>query len=232
MTRPLRCIAIDDEPLALSLIQDYCQRIPQLQLLYAFEDAISAAEFLNKNKIDLLFIDIDMPDINGIDLVKSLKEKPMIVFTTAYKNFALEGFELEAIDYLLKPIEYKRFLRAAEKALDFHRYKYQPKETKVESIYIYSEYKMIKINLLDIEYIESLQDYIRIYLIGSNPILSLMTLKKILEKLPPEKFKRIHRSYVIAVERIESIHNKKIRLSTVELPISDSYSSFIKEWTK
>jgi two-component system LytT family response regulator len=231
---PLKCIAIDDEPLALELMRKYIGKFPTLQLVQCFEDAVSGAEFLARNPIDLLFVDINMPDISGIDLVRSLIDKPMVIFTTAYKNFAFEGFELEALDYLLKPIDIIRFGKAVEKAVEFQQYKNsQNNNTQQESLYVYSEYRMVKINLNDIEYIESMEDYIKIHTsVSSKPILTLMPLKKVLEKLPADQFQRVHRSFVVAVGKIKSIQNRKIQLAAAELPISDSYSNFAKEWVK
>lgn len=230
----LKCIAIDDEPLALELIEQYISRFPSLQLLQTFEDAVSGAEYLKYNPVDLLFVDINMPDITGIDLVRSLSNKPMVVFTTAYRNFALEGFELEALDYLLKPIDISRFTKAVEKAVEFHQYKTSAAQQPVqESLYVYSEYRMLKINVADIEYIESMEDYIKIHLTNEDkPILTLMALKKVLEKLPQNHFKRIHRSYVVAVDKIKIIQNRKIKLSKAELPVGDSYAASVKEWAK
>jgi len=228
----LKCIAIDDEPLALRLISEYVSRFPALQMVNTFEDAITGAEFLKNTPIDLLFVDINMPDVTGIDLVRSLQVKPMVIFTTAYKKFAYEGFELEAIDYILKPIDIKRFTKAVEKAFDYYKYKNKPTDDETdESLYVYSEYRMVKIELDEIEYIEGLEDYIKIHLANAKPVLTLMTLKAVLEKLPEEKFKRIHRSYIIPVNKVQSILNRKLTLANgTELPVSDSYASFINEW--
>lgn len=228
----LKCIAIDDEPLALELMEQYISRFPSLQLLHTFEDAVSGAEYLKHNVVDLLFVDINMPDITGIDLVRSLSNKPMVVFTTAYRNFALEGFELEALDYLLKPIDISRFNKAVEKAVEFYQYKNAAaKQAVQESLYVYSEYRMLKVNLADIEYIESMEDYIKIHLTNEDkPILTLMALKKVLEKLPQDSFKRIHRSYVVAVDKVKMIQNRKIKLAKAELPVGDSYAAGVKEW--
>ncbi|MBL4677823.1 MAG: response regulator transcription factor [Mucilaginibacter sp.] len=229
----LKCVAIDDEPLALELIKNYVSRFPSLTLVQTFEDAISGAEYLRKNPVDLLFVDINMPDITGIDLVRALDSKPMVIFTTAYKNFAFEGFELEAIDYLLKPIDIKRFGKAIEKAADYYRYKNAINgDGEGDSLYVYSEYKMVKINLKDIEYIESMEDYIKIHLQFDKTILTLMPLKKVLEKLPEERFQRIHRSYIVPVSKIISIQNRKLKLPAIELPISESYADFARRWMK
>jgi two-component system, LytTR family, response regulator len=230
---PLKCIAIDDEPPALELLRGYIARFPGLELIQTFDDAISGGEFLRKNPVDLLFIDINMPDITGLDLVRSLQDKPMIIFTTAHKKFAHEGFELDAIDYLLKPISVERFSKAVNKAIEYHQYKKQVKNEASENLFIYAEYRMVKIDLKEVEYIESLEDYIKIHMVNAKPVLTLMTLKGVLEKLPADKFKRIHRSYIVATDKVTSILNRKAKLqSAVELPISDSYADFISEWKK
>ena len=233
MLMMLKCIAIDDEPPALALLKEYIAKIKELQLVQVFDDAISGGEFSRKNPVDLLFIDINMPDITGLDLVRSLPDKPMIIFTTAHKKFAHEGFELDAIDYLLKPISFERFARAVNKAIEYNQYKKQVKNEAAENLFVYSEYRMVKIDLKEVEYIESLEDYIRIHLVTGKPVLTLMTLKGVLEKLPVDRFKRIHRSYIVAIDKVSSILNRKATLqSSAELPISDSYADFINEWKK
>jgi len=227
----LKCVAIDDEPLALALIKTHIEATEGLQLLQVFEDAIAAIEYLSKYPVDLLFLDVNMPDITGLELYNSLAVKPMVIFTTAYKNFAFEGFELNAIDYLLKPIDYMRFKKAARKAIEFQQHKQQKEQDLNEHLFVYSEYKLIKIEFKDILYLESLEDYVKIHLSNGKMIMTLATLKKIIDKLPADKFKRIHRSYVVAVKQVQSVANRKAKLSNeVLLPISDSYTSFIEEW--
>lgn len=229
----IKCIAIDDEPPALILLKEYIIKCPALQLLHTFDDAITGGEYLRQNPIDLLFIDINMPDITGLDLVRSLDAKPMIVFTTAHKKFAMDGFELDAVDYLLKPISFERFAKAVNKATDYFEYKRKSKTEEADSLFVYSEYRMVKIALADIEYIESLEDYIRINLTTGKPVMTLLTMKKVLEKLPASKFKRIHRSYIVSADKVKSVLNRKVTLgSGTELPISDSYTDFISEWKK
>lgn len=231
MKNQLRCVIVDDEPLAIELIKNYIELAPSLSFLNDFEDAIAAAEYLNKTKADLLFLDINMPDISGIDLYKSLKEKPMVIFTTAYKNYAFDGFELNAIDYLLKPIEYIRFKKAITKAVDFFQYQHKFNVETDEHIFVHSEYKLIKINTKKILYLESLEDYVKIHLVDDTMILTLMPLKKMMEKVSSNNFKRIHRSFVVAIHHVKSISNKKAKLSNeIELPISDTYINFINEW--
>ncbi|MDJ1473037.1 LytR/AlgR family response regulator transcription factor [Xanthocytophaga flava] len=227
----LKCIAVDDEPLALDILKTYIARLPVLQLIQTFDDAVLAVDFLKQNPVDLLLVDIHMPDLSGLDLVRSLDIMPLIIFTTAHKNYAFEGFELNAVDYLLKPIDFGRFAKAISKAVDYHQYKTRSSGESAEYLYVYSEYRQVRINLNEIEYVESLEDYIRIHLSGLKPVVTLMTLKKVLEKLPEQQFKRIHRSFVVAIDRVTSIHNRKAILdSGKELPISDSYTGFIQEW--
>jgi DNA-binding LytR/AlgR family response regulator len=229
---PLKCIAIDDEPLALKLIQEYIAHFPSLQLVQTFDDAIAGTEFLRNNPVDLLFLDINMPDITGLEVVRSLAHKPLLIFTTAHKKFALDGFELDAIDYLLKPISFERFSKAVHKAIEYYQLKYNPKNKTEEALFVRSEYQLVRIELDEIEYIESLEDYLKIHRTNDKPVMTLMTMKAVLEKLSPAKFKRIHRSYIVPVSKIRSIVNRKIRLSSVELPVSESYLHFINEWTK
>ena len=227
----LKCIAIDDEPLALEVIKNYASRFNELEMVQTFDDAISGAEFIRRIPIDILFIDINMPDITGLDLVPSLEQKPIIIFTTAHKKFALDGFELDAVDYLLKPISLERFSKAVKKAIEFASYKSQQNNEANESLFVYSEYRLVKIPYAAIDYIESLEDYIKIHISNAKSILTLMPLKKVLEKLPPDKFQRIHRSYIVSTNKVQSILNRKVQLSSsVELPVSDSYSGFIKGW--
>jgi len=228
-----KCIAVDDEMPALELIKNYAGKIPSLQLLHTFNDAVSAGEFLRNTNIDLLFVDINMPDINGIDLVNSLPNKPLIIFTTAYKKFAYEGFEMDAVDYLLKPIDFDRFKRGVHKAIDILQNKNQARVQDQESLFVRSEYKMVKIELNEIEYIEGLEDYIKIHISNSKPILTLMTMKAFIEKLPDGKFLRIHRSYIIPLNKIVSLNNKKVLLmNDYTLPVSDTYAASLNEWIK
>jgi two-component system, LytTR family, response regulator len=225
--KPLTCIAIDDEPLALELIESYCNSMPELRMVSTFEDAVAGAEFLNINQTDLLFVDINMPDINGLELVRSLKERPMVVFTTAYKDFAFEGYELEAIDYLLKPIEFTRFERSVKRAIEYYSSRHS--SDAENHFYVYSEYRLIKIHTSEILYIESLNDYIRFHFDTGKPVLTLMSMKKVLDKLPPNHFIRVHRSYIVAANKVNGIWNKKIQLQPgIEIPIGESFAHNIK----
>lgn len=226
----LKCIAIDDEPYALALLKEYAGRMPRLLLSRVFDDAVYALEFLKLNSVDLIFLDINMPDITGLELVNQLPNPPLIIFTTAYKKFAFEGFELDAVDYLLKPFSFERFEKAAEKAFARYQSKLSSITDAADSLFVRSEYQLVKIDLNEIEYIESVQDYLKIHRTNGRPVMTLMTLKSILEKLPADRFKRIHRSYVIPLAKIKSIINRKVKLNTIELPISDSYADFLSGW--
>jgi DNA-binding LytR/AlgR family response regulator len=228
----MKCIAIDDEPLALDVLRNYISKIAVLDLTQTFDDAIAGAKFLENNEVALLFIDINMPDMSGLELVSQLKNKPMVIFTTAHKKFALEGFELEALDYLLKPISFERFEKAINKATERYNLLKSASANTPDSIIVRSEYKMVKVDLDDIEFIESMEDYIKIHLLNSrHPVLTLMSLKGILEMLPPNRFSRIHRSYIVPNVSVKAIQNKKVTLiSERELPISDSYLDFISSW--
>lgn len=227
----LRAIAIDDEPLALEVIKQYCARYGSINLLQTFDNAVAGLEYINQHQPNLLFVDIDMPDINGIDLVNRIRSKPMIIFTTAYKEFALEGFELEAVDYLLKPFSFERFERALEKAALHYRTRHEAE--KPGHIFVYSEYQMVKIELDNIIYIESLDDYIKIHLSNEKPVMTLKSLKKISTELPAAQFMRIHRSYIVSTGFISSLSGRKIVLTNgTTLPVSERYSSQLLQWAK
>lgn len=219
----LHCVIVDDEPLALDLLQSYIEKTPDLRLVQSFTDAPAAAAYVSANPVDLLFLDVQMPHINGIQLLESLAKPPMVIFTTAYSEYAAQGFELDAIDYLLKPFDIVRFQRAVNKAQDYHRYLQKEAETATPYIFVKSEYQVIKINLDEIRYIEALDDYIKIYTTAGRPILTLMTLKAMAERLPEDKFARVHRSFIVSLTKIESVRNRKVRIGDAEIPVGNSY---------
>ncbi|TAF51437.1 MAG: DNA-binding response regulator [Sphingobacteriia bacterium] len=219
----IKCIAIDDEPLALEVIREYCGKISFLSLEASFTDTDLALEWIKENQVDLLFLDIQMPDINGIQFYKNLVEKPIVVFTTAFRDFAVEGFNVDAVDYLLKPYEYDRFLKAAYKAKEYLEF-LGTQDLNLNSIFVKVNYEIQKINLKDIELIEALDDYIKIYL-KPTPLLTLMTLKSIQEKLPARDFIRVHRSFIVPVHRIEKFSKTKIWVAGKEIPIGSSYGA-------
>ena len=218
----LNCIALDDEPLALQIIVQYCNKIPFLQLQKVFTNPDEAKIYLQQNKIDLLFLDIQMPDINGLQFYKNLYNKPPVIFTTAFKDYAVDGFTVDAVDYLLKPFEFDRFLKAIYKAKEYIEF-LASQDLQLSSIYVKVNYEMMKINLKDIELIEALDDYIKIH-IKPYPVLTLMTLKGVLEKLPESAFTRIHRSYIIPINKVEKFSKNKVQVAGKEIPIGSSYA--------
>jgi DNA-binding LytR/AlgR family response regulator len=225
----IRCIAIDDEKLALDLIEDDILKVPFLQLVKKCRSGIEALDVLQTEKIDLLFLDIQMPDISGIQFLKSLPHKPLVIFTTAYEKYALEGFELDVVDYLLKPYSFERFLKAVNKALE-HLYvqdKTQEQPTEEVSfsnqfIFVKSDYKLVKIEISEIQYIESLKDYVKI-VVGDKPVVTLSSMKAIEEKLTAPDFIRIHRSFIINIRKIRYIHRNFVKVGEKEIPIGDNY---------
>jgi DNA-binding LytR/AlgR family response regulator len=218
----INCIAIDDEPLALQLVQEYCSKISFLKLDKIFTNTDEAKKYLQENTVDLLFLDIQMPDINGMQFYKNLTQKPPVIFTTAYKDYAAEGFNVDAVDYLLKPFEYDRFLKACYKAKEYIEF-LSSQEIQLNSIFVKVNYEIMKINLKDIELIEALDDYIKIF-IKPNPVLTLMTLKSIQEKLPARDFVRVHRSFIVPMAKIEKFSKTKLWIAGKEIPIGSSYS--------
>ncbi len=219
----IHCIAIDDEPLALQLINEYCGKISFLQLDKVFTNTDEANVWLQQNKIDLLFLDIQMPDVNGLQFYKSLIEKPPVVFTTAYRDFAVEGFNVDAVDYLLKPFEYDRFLKSVYKANEYIEF-LSSQELQLNSIFIKVNYEIRKVNLKDIDLIEALDDYIKLYL-KPTPLLTLMTLKSIQEKLPARDFVRVHRSFIVPLNKVEKFSKTKLMVAGKEIPVGSSYSN-------
>ncbi|MBA4140573.1 MAG: response regulator transcription factor [Segetibacter sp.] len=217
----ISCIAIDDEPLALQLITEHTSKISFLSLQKTFTNPDEAKVWMQENNVDLLFLDIQMPDINGLQFYKSLTKKPQVIFTTAFSEFAVEGFNVDAVDYLLKPFEYDRFLKSVYKAKEYLEF-LSNQELQMASIFIKVDYQLMKINLKEIELIEGLDDYIRIY-IKPKPVLALMTLKSLQEKLPTHEFIRIHRSYIIPISKIESFGKNKVKVNGKEIPIGSSY---------
>jgi DNA-binding LytR/AlgR family response regulator len=224
----ITCIAIDDEPLAVKKIAGYIQKIPFLELVAECRSAFEAMEILRSNKIQLMFIDINMPDFNGMEFVKSLTEKPYVVFTTAYSEYAVEGFQVEAVDYLLKPISFSNLLKAANKVKELVDLKsaVQPETVKstANHLFVKSEYKLVRIELDDIKYIESQHEYIKIHLVNSQPVLTQLSLKAIEEQLSPDKFMRVHRSFIVQLNKISVIDRNRIVFDgKIYIPVSDQY---------
>jgi DNA-binding LytR/AlgR family response regulator len=214
----IRVVAIDDEPLALALIEDHIKKIPHLELVGSFYNPMDALDLIRQQSVDLLFLDINMPDIIGVDFIKGLTNPPKVIFITAYDHYAVQGFEVNAVDYLLKPVSFSRFLSSVErfKAID------PVKPKKEDFIFVKSEHNILKVDLKSIEYIEGYKDYLKIYTDQPKPILTITTFKAI-EQLLPDEFLRIHKSYIVAINKIISFRNGKVLVKGKQLPIGDSY---------
>ncbi len=220
----INCIVIDDEPLALELIESYIMKVSYLQLKGLYHKPFNAIETLRTEKIDLIYLDINMPDITGIEFLKGLSNPPKVIFITAYDHFAVQGFEVNAVDYLLKPVPFHRFLLATDRAFDLLKKK--DHETKPpDYIFVKAEHNTIKIPLESIYYIQGYKDYLKIYNDGASPILTITTLKN-MENLLPSGFLRVHRSYIISINKITSFRNAKVRIKGKDIPIGDSYRDF------
>lgn len=227
----MRCIAVDDERWVLDLLVDNINRVPFLQLAGRCKNALEAIELLHRDEVDLIFLDIQMPGLDGIQFVQSLQHPPMIIFVTAYKEHAFEGFELAAVDYLLKPVSFERFLKACNKANELFRLKQASKaETpRPDHFFVYVEYNQIKITIADILYIEGMKDYVKIYLTtAAKPVMTKMSLKALEDKLLPYRLVRIHKSYIIAADKVTALKRDIICVGDIELPLSDSYRSAIE----
>ncbi|MEM7107483.1 MAG: LytTR family DNA-binding domain-containing protein [Bacteroidota bacterium] len=219
----MKCIAVDDEPLALKVIADYVQNVPFLELIDTFENPFEALQVINNETIDIAFIDINMPGLTGIQLVKSLKKVPNLIFTTAYSEYAIEGFELDATDYLLKPFGFDRFLRAVNKINQTLPTPATFEEPSQNALFVQSEHRMVRLNTEDIYYIEGFKEYVKIHTDEKHPLLTLRSLKSLEVQLKPNRFIRIHKSYLISMDKIQEIRNGKVKVREKYLPIGDSY---------
>jgi two-component system, LytTR family, response regulator LytT len=223
----LKTIAIDDEPLAITLLIDYISKTPFLELAGTFDNPLDAVDFLHHEQIDLILVDIQMPDLTGIEFTRMLESGPKIIFTTAYAQYAIEGFKLNATDYLLKPFSYEEFLKAAQKAykiVELENNVANTVEANNQFLFLKSEYKIRRINFNDILYIEGLKDYIKVFTrTDPKPIMSLNSLKALEQKLPEEKFMRVHRSFIVNLEQIDTIDRSRIVFGKEYIPVSDQY---------
>ncbi|MGE4288266.1 MAG: LytR/AlgR family response regulator transcription factor [Salinivirgaceae bacterium] len=227
----MKCIIVDDEPLAVDIITSFVEKVPHLELCASTNNALEAIELIAKHNADLIFLDIQMPNLSGIELVKTLNNPPLIIFTTAYSNYALDGFELNAVDYLLKPIPFDRFIKAVNKAMELFRLRNATSNQKVQKesepepdfIMVKADYSMVRVGLDQILYIEGLKDYLKIVLANGKPILTLNSLKNYEERLPQSQFIRVHRSYIVAVNKIESIQKHRIVIGKDRIPIGDNF---------
>lgn len=234
----MKCIAVDDEPLALSQIVSYIKQIPFLELVKSCTDAFDAMKVLSEQKVDLIFIDINMPDLNGLDFVRSLPEKPLIIFTTAYSEYAIDGYKVDAVDYLLKPFDLKDLLRASEKARQRYEYLTHLKNTGGEvvdkgetpaisadgSLFVKSDRRIVRVNIDQIKYIQGMSEYVKIFVEGENKsIISLLSMHK-LEELLPSNFLRVHRSYIVNMKQVTEISRLRIIFDKdTYIPVGDNY---------
>src|SRR5260221_2319168 len=248
----INCIAVDDEPLALGLVCSFIEQTPFLNIIGRYSSAVEALKAIHAQKVDGIFLDIQMPDLNGIELARVLDNsktnKPRIIFTTAYNQFALEGYRVDALDYLLKPFNYEEFLHAANKALAYVELLEKSNATpgaastavaeeRIENEYLFLkvEYQLVRIALSDILYIEGLKDYVKVWLKSNEkPILSLTSLKSLEEKLPPKKFMRVHRSFIVSLDKINSITRNAMQIGKINITVGDQYkeafSKFLSKW--
>jgi two-component system, LytTR family, response regulator LytT len=227
-------IAIDDEPLALQLIADYIQKTPDLMLAGKFENPLEAAQYISKNHVDIVFTDIQMPGLNGLEFTRSIVNGPVVIFTTAFDNFAIEGFKLDIADYLLKPFTYEEFLTSVHKAERMIRSITKPADEVLsnnEFLFLKSDYKIKRINFQSILYIEGLKEYVKVYTLHSDkPVLSLSSLKILEIKLPADRFMRVHRSFIVNLEKIDTIDRSRIVFGKKYIPIGKQYKDKFQEF--
>lgn len=224
----LSCWIVDDEPLALSLLESYVNKTPFLKLTGKFSNAIRAKENLDKESIDIIFLDIQMPELNGMEFAQILPTHTKLIFTTAFSEYALDGYKVNAIDYLLKPFSYADFLTAAQKVYNWFETIEQARQEipseEQKAIYVKSEYRLVQILFDDIDYVEGLKDYVKFYMSGEcKPILSLMSMKSLEDLLPRHRFVRVHRSYIVQLSKIESFNRNRLVIGAKEIPIGETY---------
>ncbi|MEO8415506.1 MAG: LytTR family DNA-binding domain-containing protein [Ginsengibacter sp.] len=231
----LKCVAIDDEDLALELLEDNISKVPNLQLAAKFSDPLKAIQFIREENIDLVFLDIQMPGLTGLQFIKSFPQKCMYILITAYEKYALEGFNLNVVDYLLKPVALDRFIQACNKAFELYQLKNKSLATFSDSLapyfFINADYSLVKINFADVTWIEGLKDYIKIHLQSTaKPVVARMSMKLIEEQLPSPIFLRIHKSYIVSKAYITSLKKTSIFVGNIELPVGDTYKEAVTEY--
>jgi two-component system LytT family response regulator len=229
----MKCVIIDDEPLAVELLKDFVTKVDSLELVNTFNNAIDAISIINQTNIDLIFLDIEMPHFSGIDFLNAIEKKPLVIFTTAYSDYAVEGFNLGAVDYLVKPIPFHRFLKSVVRAQQLFNPLHIPAsvnpisapEINQDFMFVRAEYENIKLNFSDILFIEGLKDYVKIYTTDNKYTLTLISLIKLENLLSNKGFSRIHRSYIINIKHVKSIQKNKALIGDKRIPISESYKN-------
>lgn len=227
----INCAIIDDEPLAAGLLKSYVEKTPFLNLVGTYGSAVEAMKEIRNNPVDLLYLDIQMPELSGIEFAKILPKDTKVIFTTAFQQYAIEGYKVSALDYLMKPVSYEDFLKASNKALEWFSITQKQQTYAADRfMYVKSDYKLVRVALDDILYIEGLKDYIRIYLQDGTKIMSLMNMKKLEDYLPRPEFLRTHRSYIVHMSKAEAIERFRIVFGDQYLPISDSYKEDVQQY--
>lgn len=230
----MKCVIIDDEPLAVELLEDFVGKVDSLELVHTFNNAIDAVSYINQNNVDLIFLDIQMPHFSGIDFLNTIEKKPLVIFTTAYSDYAVEGFNLGAVDYLVKPIPFHRFLKSVVRAqqvlnpttaVQAISENTTAPELEQDFMFVRAEYENVKMNFSDILFIEGLKDYVKIYTTDNKFTLTLISLIKLENLLSSKGFSRIHRSYIINIKHVKSIQKNKVLISDKRIPISESYKN-------
>jgi DNA-binding LytR/AlgR family response regulator len=229
----IKAVAIDDEPMAITVIENFCQEIDFINLEKHFSNPQDGLKYLNKFPAELLFLDIDMPHLNGIELYKQLKQDVMVIFITSRADYAVEGFNLRAVDYLVKPFTFERFSAAVNRAREFLNINLQsPDVDKSKFLYIRADFSLVKIPVADILYIAAYDDYLKIYIQNQKTLVARMTMKGILEKLPANKFLRVHRSYIVPLARIDAVKTKSLTVAGQEIPLGISYVAELQKQFK
>lgn len=232
--KKISCLIVDDEPLALSLLESYVTKTPFLELKGKCSSAIAAMEKLEEEQVDLLFLDIQMPDLTGVEFSRTLSKEIKVIFTTAFEQYALEGFKVDALDYLLKPFNYEEFLKAANKAKEWFSLKSKASATTEEeenTLFVKSDYKLLKLDLNEVLYFEGMKDYVKIFSEGQqHPIISLMSLKSLENKLPANRFMRVHRSFIVNLTKLTTIERSRIIFDKTIIPIADGYKDKFQEY--
>ena len=232
----LKCLAIDDEPLALELLEDNIRQLSFLELAGKCSNAMEAMKIMQQQEIDLIFLDIQMPGLTGLQFIQSMKIRPLIILVTAYEKFALDGFNLDVVDYLVKPVALERFIKASNKALDIYRINHHlsiPKESVPEYFFINVDYKMLKVEFNDIVWVEGFKDYLKMHLkSSSSPLVVRMSMKNMEKQLPPLYFIRIHKSYILSKKAITAVRKNSVYIDSLELPVGDMYKEQVASFVK
>ena len=236
----IRVLAIDDEPLALRQLTTYISKVPFLELAGECQSALQARDILEHDVVDAIFCDINMPDLSGMDFVRRLPAPPLVVFTTAYSEYAIEGYKVNAIDYLLKPFGMNDFLRAAMKVQEQYNLRHQNNTSAQQSspvvqqdgtIFVKTDYRVVRISIADIRYVEGMSEYLKIHLEGQKPVITLLSMKKMEDYLPPQQFMRIHRSYIVNLQKIQEVNKNRVILdASTNLPVGDLYKDTFNDY--